>query len=31
MGKIQNYIQHAWNAFQDKNNNPLETSYELGQ
>ena len=31
MGKIQNYIQHAWNAFQDKNNNPLETRYELGQ
>ena len=31
MGKIQGYIQHAWNAFQDKNNNPLETSYELGQ
>lgn len=31
MGKIQNYIQHAWNAFQDKNNNPLGTSYELGQ
>ena len=31
MGKIHNYIQHAWNAFQDKNNNPLETSYELGQ